>query len=39
MVAQFDEETIVRMVEFVSRHHLGLDVRVVKRRGRGDARG
>jgi DNA-binding MarR family transcriptional regulator len=31
MVAQFDEETIVRMVEFVARHYLGLDVRVVRR--------
>ena len=31
MIAQFDEETIVRMVEFVSRHYLGLDIQVVKR--------
>jgi DNA-binding MarR family transcriptional regulator len=31
MVAQFDQETILRMVEFVSRHYLGLDVQVVRR--------
>ncbi len=31
MVSGFDEETVVRMVEFVARQYLGLDVAVVRR--------